>query len=141
MNRFTAYAIVGITLLLLFGAQVGIVWQMVFFIYIIYTTFHLLLKHHLPKNFLTTVAILFIGPVFLQILIHSFHKTFLSNNKSLISLLVLLVVFVVIGRVYWNRKLHNNKSSQKKPNAGERKFLTPFIGEKFNQQSNEGDID
>jgi len=141
MNRFTAYAIVGITLLSLFGVQVRIVWQMVFFIYIIYTTIHLILKRHLPKNFLTTVAILFIGPVFMQILIHSFLKTFLSNDKSLISLLVLLVVFVAIVRVYWNRKLHNNKSSQKRPNSGERKFLTPFIDGRFNQQSDEGDID
>jgi len=141
MNRFIAYAIIGISLLSLGGFQTGIIWQLVCCIYSIYVAFFLIIKHHLPKDFLITVAILFIGPYVLHMLICSFIGNFVNNSKSFISLFVLIVVLIAIGWLIWNRRMHKNNSSPAKPSSGERKFLTPYIEDKLNQQSDEGDID
>jgi len=134
MNRFIAYAIIGITLLSLSGFQTGIIWQLVCYIYAIYTAIFLILKHHLPKDFLITIAILFFGPYVLHILVCSFFRSFMNNSSSFISLFVLIVVLIAIGWAIWNRRLHKNKSSPVKSNSGERKFITP-------QKSDYGDIE
>lgn len=129
MNRVIGYIVVGIAVLMLLGINSSGFMQMFGLFFLLFAAMYLMIKHRLPKDFLTNFILLLFGPFILTTIVYSLLRT---ANVSEVTvnwfLLLLIILLAAIGWYGWYVHQHRGRRSANTSNlrSHEREFIIPF---------------
>ena len=129
MKTVVGYVVCAVVVLLLLGAEVNAILQLVFLSILVFSAFHLMLRQRLPGDFWGSLGLLIFGPIVLMAVITALLSQL--PHASAVDYcawgVVLLVVFLVaLGFAYrrYNRG-RNEPHVGTRIRGSEREFILP----------------
>jgi L-asparagine transporter-like permease len=129
MNRMIPYLVIGLTVFIILGIDIGGLTHMVVTLVLLLAALHLMFKQRLPTDFLKNIIFLLLGPSFLVCLIMVIYE-FISEkavSQGWLSLLI-LILLLFSAWYYWQSRQNRRQRQldQFQMRGNEREFIIPF---------------